>query len=699
MEMTLDNRLAGTTGQLRAGSASTRLLVFCAGACVAAAIGTAGAAPPTLEYVLGRDATTLNGVPSCPGELFASNQLDNPSIDNNGNVLFRTLLDTTGAFGNSATVATRAIFLYGGPASSANPIHLIARDGTTASQLPNPNNWNTNSTTNGVGLTSNPTVTPGGVLFLSAQMNGTGATTTNNTGFWTGLDGSVAMVAQRGFVPGPNGVVPGTSGATWATNLNIGPSGASGNRCNDAGQALFAATFTGGDVSGTTNNDGMFVGSPAGIAMVARKGTASLVGLADPYMTAGATPTFGMFMNHQGEVAYIGPLTIGSGNLIPVSTNDDSCIFTNLGNPGGMVRVIARENDNVPWDPAGTTGLTCKVNSNPFAQLGQAMSRNRSYFTVITLGGTATVGVDDAVLAKYHWDDVTSTGTWTPLIRKGDVCPLVPHSKWGFFNNNNTHCTSNDGVTIAGAVVDDGSGLSGIGPSNNELIAYLSPSGQLRLVAREGSLLSSFGSAANLPGLPADAQFSPLSNDMASGGSPHGNALGQVIMTETIGGTGIVGSSTGTPYGNNRCLFAWDPNEGLILIGQTGTSDGTATGTILTPLIFNTVPGAPIGMDIQSLATGEGTGDSLTDTGWFVFRGRDNFGNYSAYRGQLSRCGSADFNHDGDVGTDADIEAFFACLGGNCCAACDSADFNHDGDVGTDADIEAFFRVLGGGAC
>ncbi len=64
-------------------------------------------------------------------------------------------------------------------------------------------------------------------------------------------------------------------------------------------------------------------------------------------------------------------------------------------------------------------------------------------------------------------------------------------------------------------------------------------------------------------------------------------------------------------------------------------------------------------------------------------------------------CGDADFNGDGDVGTDADIEAFFACLGGNCCATCfpGGADFNGDGDVGTDADIESFFRVLAGGPC
>ncbi len=62
-------------------------------------------------------------------------------------------------------------------------------------------------------------------------------------------------------------------------------------------------------------------------------------------------------------------------------------------------------------------------------------------------------------------------------------------------------------------------------------------------------------------------------------------------------------------------------------------------------------------------------------------------------------CGSADFNGDGDVGTDADIEAFFACLAGACCPTCGTADFNNDGDIGTDADIESFFRVLAGGPC
>jgi hypothetical protein len=61
-------------------------------------------------------------------------------------------------------------------------------------------------------------------------------------------------------------------------------------------------------------------------------------------------------------------------------------------------------------------------------------------------------------------------------------------------------------------------------------------------------------------------------------------------------------------------------------------------------------------------------------------------------------CGfGADFNLDGDTGTDLDIEDFFRCLSGNCCRSCLTADLNHDGDVGTDADIEDFFHVLAGG--
>jgi hypothetical protein len=64
-------------------------------------------------------------------------------------------------------------------------------------------------------------------------------------------------------------------------------------------------------------------------------------------------------------------------------------------------------------------------------------------------------------------------------------------------------------------------------------------------------------------------------------------------------------------------------------------------------------------------------------------------------------CHDADVDSDGVVGDSDDIDAFFACLTGNCCPACDqqAADFNGDGDFGTDQDIESFFRVLAGQNC
>lgn len=55
-----------------------------------------------------------------------------------------------------------------------------------------------------------------------------------------------------------------------------------------------------------------------------------------------------------------------------------------------------------------------------------------------------------------------------------------------------------------------------------------------------------------------------------------------------------------------------------------------------------------------------------------------------------------DFNQDGDVGTDSDIEDFYACVAGSCCSSCLSPDLDRDGSMGTDRDIEAFWTLLAG---
>jgi hypothetical protein len=108
---------------------------------------------------------------------------------------------------------------------------------------------------------------------------------------------------------------------------------------------------------------------------------------------------------------------------------------------------------------------------------------------------------------------------------------------------------------------------------------------------------------------------------------------------------------------------------------------GTATGGSLT--LRCTVGQYDAGTEMS------GTGLTLTGGFW------------AAATTPQPGCGTSDFNGDGDFGTDQDIEAFFACLAGNCCPTCfpGGSDFNGDGDFGTDQDIESFFRVLGGGPC
>jgi hypothetical protein len=146
-------------------------------------------------------------------------------------------------------------------------------------------------------------------------------------------------------------------------------------------------------------------------------------------------------------------------------------------------------------------------------------------------------------------------------------------------------------------------------------------------------------------------------------------------------------------------------------VGGDFTASPSASTTISVPLVTYTWgSSAALVADVQSWVDHPGE-----NFGWMIRGDETALGNamrFDSREGTTpprlsvtftppSHCGSADFNCDGDTGTDADIEAFFACLAGTCPAPpCSSnADFNGDGDVGTDADIEAFFRVLSGSPC
>ena len=179
-----------------------------------------------------------------------------------------------------------------------------------------------------------------------------------------------------------------------------------------------------------------------------------------------------------------------------------------------------------------------------------------------------------------------------------------------------------------------------------------------------------------------DIDFFPTSTPSADGVCYIFNTDGDIVYySDDEGPANLPQMSLGADgtrvYGTNTVPF-----DGNTPIGETGLAAGTYYMAVS---LFDT-------QDLGALASGHRwhvrgiSGSSLT-------MGAD------IYTGFVSLCGSADFDGDGDTGTDLDIEAFFACLGGDCCATCGSADFDGDGDTGTDLDIEAFFRVLGGGEC
>jgi hypothetical protein len=186
-----------------------------------------------------------------------------------------------------------------------------------------------------------------------------------------------------------------------------------------------------------------------------------------------------------------------------------------------------------------------------------------------------------------------------------------------------------------------------------------------------------------------------------SGGAPPGSWLriAQLYDTSWIGGTGNTTGAGGVPISQ------------LSNVGRT-TADppfNSATSQVLVYKfgIFLSEDYVQRTLVIDSPAAGFGNRNSATgdrEVYWYgsmvestgSIRGTPVIVPATIY---VQPCGSADFDGDGDAATDADIEAFFACMAGNCCATCGSPDFNGDGDPRTDADIEAFFRVLAGGTC
>ena len=634
------------------------------GLVLAAGVASAACASVTLEPVIRRSDTP----PGIPGEFFATFSFSNPKIDNAGNVVVDAVLDTTG--GGTATTSNRRATYYGGPGT----MQLLARDGGIAGfpVLPNPNNWTHNTTTNGAGLAQGSTIAPNGRMMISSNLNGPGATTTNNTAFWTGAAGSLAVVAQRGVVPA---TAPGTTGAIWNSNLNLSPSQFD---VNNAGQVVFNSQLTGGDTvtSGAgQNNSGVWIGSPGNVQMVMRQGQSNVTGLndivtglPDSTLQLGAATTFGMKLNGLGQVVLPNKLRVGSG-ATPVTTNDDDVLLTTI---GGSLRCIARQGEQAPGLPTGyifRTGVASSFSPLSFSPINNA----GSIYVLATLGGLAVPGVDDLVLYRYN-----SSG-WTIVWRSDDLAPVtgsvLAGSKFASLNLGNTRVNNAETLALAGFLRQDATLETPITGANDDVL-YIFPVGQpAQLVVRAGDLM-------NLPGFPPDAVWN---YEGAQGGTGFNN-LGQYVFSSRFTGTGI------TPGVNDNAVFIWDPVQGIQVVARTGEQYGDPLTMALATQVT-----------IDGRGNGEGGSAGFSDTGWLALRIGDNIGNQIVYRAKVNPpvagCDDIDFNNNDVFPEDQDVVDFFDVLAGGNCPLCNDIDFNNNGVFPEDQDIADFLNVLAGGQC
>ena len=351
----------------------------------------------------------------------------------------------------------------------------------------------------------------------------------------------------------------------------------------------------------------------------------------------------------------------GNANAVTWSWNGQT--WTNLGGSGptgdgtmtwdsaAQKLVYHVNSDARPWTWNGTTW----VGASPYtpvmgSQAGVVFDADRGYF--IAVARAASFGT-------YRW-----TGSaWTTLIsprQTSEYQPLMVYSQrlggvllFGGFSGLNNDGGYPNRTYFLGSTASSWVDLNLRGPLGRKYAGFVDDTAAERIIMYAGlANLHTPRDTWKFASGPAAVAIQPQPAT-----APQGSAAELFIIAK---GGGVIS-------------YQWRRN-GQPLADDTRIS-GARTDTLVIASLGNTDAG-----DYDIVVTNAcGTDTSVTAT--------------------LTVTCQSDFNGDGDIGTDQDIEAFFACLGGSCCPTCGTADYNGDGDIGTDQDIESFFRVLGGGVC
>jgi hypothetical protein len=423
----------------------------------------------------------------------------------------------------------------------------VARSGTQAPDTPAGVNFNV--------IDDDVLLNAAGGTAFDSTLSGSGVNSSNDRGFWSSASssGSLGLVARRGSH------APGTASDVNFDELDM-PS------LNALGQTVFRATLTGTGVNGS-NNDGIWMGAPGSVALVARAGSqAAALAPGVNYFHFGPPPA----LNPAGGIAFEATLS-GTG----VNSSNDAAVWQ--GNPGSL-RLVTREGNQAPGTPAGVNFK--QMNTPVLNGAGQTA------FSAFLTGSGVDLSNDYGIwsegggsLALVARSGSPAAGTASGVVFSGFFPPVL---------------------NAAGKVAFKGV-LAGTGVSSaNDHGLWSEASGSLQLVAREGN---------PAPGTTSGVNFGTF--DMITV-----NASGQIAFRASLAGTGVTTS-------NDEGIWATDSTGTLRLIVRKGAAFEVAPSDVRTILNVVYAGGDPTlgGACNLSSCTGneDGRASPFNDSGFITF--------------------------------------------------------------------------------
>lgn len=539
-------------------------------ASLAASIACPSLADGTWQVLTVGDGLSSANITGIDGAVWVPNQFNNPTIDANGKVTFRSQIAGPGIT-NSGATANHVVVVTG----TAAPWTVVMRNNSgvpgntpadaVISRTASPNN----------SIPTANVLAMGGGFLGSSYFTGPGITVgTNDTAQWfIPMSGTPAMLAQG------RDTCPGTAGALYPANMTA----SAGARLNDAGECLFAMTLSGGDTV-TANNSAIVMLKPGPDQLIVRKGSA-----APGFKGLTVTPdSFGLFLN--GANYLFSAKLVGAG----ISTANDSIYCTNAFAASGY-RVFAREGDPIP----GTDGLTiANTSSLTFGQ--NPMAADGTITFNATLGGTATSLNNGAVMTERN-------GVFTILLRKGDPIPGItdsgdPNFAGKVFSapNSSSQTVTNTGMYAFQGIFMNADGSSIGSPAPATFVGVRKPNGTLITVCRQTD---------PVPGLPG-WKMDSLNGSTSICASDNGCVVFLAAMSKTDA------SESGS------ALLAWDEVGGLRLLAKQSSLNASP----FTPTGDTFFTGTPINQLTLIGSTGNnGNGGStgFSANGWLVLRAGD----------------------------------------------------------------------------